>query len=121
MRVFISWSGARSKAVAAALTEWLPGCVQRVQPFMSKDIDAGRAWSKEIADALAESKVGIIVVTPDNHDKPWLHFEAGALAKTLWVDDNTRVIPYLVGLEPHDIPKGPLNTFQAKKADRDGT
>jgi hypothetical protein len=47
---------------------------------------------------------------------PWIHFEAGALAKRM---QEGRVIPLLLDIEFKDI-SGPLTQFQAKKAERDG-
>ena len=42
MKVFISWSGERSKQMAAALKEWLPTAIQYLEPWMSDtDIHAG--------------------------------------------------------------------------------
>ena len=42
MRVFISWSGERSKVLAQALKEWLPLVLHNVEPWMSEvDIAAG--------------------------------------------------------------------------------
>ena len=42
MKVFISWSGTRSKALANALHKWLPMVLQYVEPWVSdSDIDAG--------------------------------------------------------------------------------
>lgn len=47
MKVFISWSGKRSKAMANALKEWIPLIVQHAEPFVSdKDISAGDRWAK---------------------------------------------------------------------------
>ena len=87
---------------------------------MSKiDIDAGKRWSNEIAEQLKATKFGIICLTPTNLSEPWLMFEAGALAKTM--DDNTFVCPYLIGLEPSDIPAGPLDQFKAKRATKNET
>src|SRR5215470_12920914 len=87
--VFLSWSKDRSKAVAQALSEWLPDVIQEIQPWISTSIPAGARWGKDIAAALATIKLGIICVTYENQHEPWLLFEAGALAKTL--DDNTYV------------------------------
>ena len=79
MKVFISWSGAKSKAVADALGEWLPQVLQSVVPFVSSDsIRAGGRWQAEVASALEETSVGIVCVTTDNQVEPWLNFEAGA-------------------------------------------
>lgn len=47
----------------------------------------------------------------------WIHFEAGALSKTV---EKTYVCPLLIaGLEKEDVPY-PLAQFQLKKADKDG-
>ena len=42
MRVFISWSGERSKRVALTLHTWLPDVIQAIEPWMSRrDLGAG--------------------------------------------------------------------------------
>lgn len=110
MRVFISWSGETSRALARCLRDWIPGVVQAARPYFTPDdVVKGSRWSGDIARELAESSIGIICLTRDNLEAPWLMFEAGALAKNL---DRARVCPLLFGLEPTDI-KGPLVHFQA--------
>src|SRR5262249_49198439 len=119
MKVFLSWSGARSKAAAQILRQWLPDVIQSIEPWMSaEDIDAGTRWSAETANKLAESHCGIICLTKDNQTAPWILFEAGALSKT---KENTYVIPYLIDLEPSDILSGPLTQFQPKRANKSET
>lgn len=109
MKVFISWSGERSKALASALREWLPGVIQAVKPFASQhDIDKGSRWSGELGKALESTKTGLLCVTSDNRNAPWLIFEAGVLSKEL---EGARVVPILFGLAPADID-GPLAQFQ---------
>ena len=118
MRVFLSWSGRRSKRVAEGLRDWLPNVIQAVEPWMSAvDVDAGSRWSSEIAYALQESRFGILSLTPENLNAPWLLFEAGALSKTV---TDALVCPYLVGFDAHSL-RGPLSQFQAATADRTGT
>lgn len=119
MKVFISWSGRRSRAVARALRTWIPQIFPTAVPFMSdNDIPAGARWNPEIASKLEDSNFGILCVTPENTEAPWLMFEAGALAKTV---SEARVCPYLIGLEPLDLPNGPLTQFHAQPADENGT
>src|SRR5688572_18638179 len=110
MKVFISWSGERSKAVAVALREWLPDVIQSVHPWLSsEDIDAGLRWNDEVTRELSQTRFGIICLTAENQTAPWILFEAGALAKTI---EKTHVVPYLIGLEPTDVQRGPLAQFQ---------
>lgn len=111
MRVFISWSGPRSQAIADVLRGWLPSVLQAVQPYFSPDdIAKGSRWATDISKELDASKVGLLVITPENQEAPWLLFEAGALGKSL---DLSKVCPLLFGdMEPTDV-KGPLVQFQA--------
>ena len=80
MKVFLSWSGKTSRQVAQAFHDWLPFVIQAVKPFISTgDIDKGKRWSDVLSSELTETAYGILIITPDNFDKPWIHFEAGAL------------------------------------------
>ena len=114
MKIFISWSGSRSKAVAIALRRWIPDVIQFVEPWMSEtDIEAGARWGRDIEKELEETQFGIICVTKDNQNAPWLLFETGALAKTI---AGTFVCPYLIEINPVDLSQGPLTQFQGKRA-----
>ncbi len=105
MKVFLSWSGERSKQVATLLDEWLRCVLQAIRPWIStKDIDRGALWFNEIQDQLQDTTIGIICLTQENKDRPWILFEAGALAKGL---SNSRVCTLLIDLQPSDI-KDPL-------------
>lgn len=118
MKIFVSWSGAQSEAVATALRGWLRKTIHHVDPWMSKsDIQKGSRWNEEIAQNLGLTNFGIICLTPDNLDAPWLLFEAGALSKNT---ENSRVCTYLFRLTPADV-SGPLASFQATRANREDT
>lgn len=117
MKVFISWSGERSRYVAEALRVWLPRVMQAVRPWMSDaDISAGSRWLAEVSSVLDETSIGIICVTQENLSSPWLHFEAGALSKAL---DQSRICPMGLNLKPGQI-SGPLSQFQAVTLDESG-
>ena len=90
MKVFITWSGKKSKAVALALREWIPDVLNNIEAWMSEiDIGAGRRWSEAIALELGVTNCGIICLTKSNLNQPWILFEAGALAKS--ISDDTYV------------------------------
>jgi hypothetical protein len=81
MKVFISWSGAKSLAVAEVLREELPCLINDLEIFVSsEDIEKGTAWFPKIANELKKSHFGIICLTPENLQSRWVHFEAGVLA-----------------------------------------
>lgn len=112
MEIFISWSGVRSKEIAIALRDWLPKVIQSLEPWLSaSDIDKGARWLNEISEKLEKTNFGIICLTPENKDEPWVLFEAGALSKALGV---SFVCPLLFELEPSSL-KEPLSQFQATK------
>lgn len=108
MDIFISWSGDRSRHVATFLENWLRQVIQSTRPWTSDSIEKGTRWSSEIMERLGSTDYGIVVVTPENQEKPWLNFEAGALAKKL---DSARVSTLLVDMEPTDVAM-PLSFFQ---------
>ncbi len=118
MKVFISWSGERSRTLAEALRDWLPKVIQAVNPWMSAvDIERGARWMSDISTQLEQTRFGILCLTPENLDAPWIHFEAGALSKTI---ETTFVCPYLLDLDPTDL-KGPLVQFNAARANKEET
>ena len=111
-KVFISWSGELSRKLGEALRNWLPAALQYVKPYFTPDdVEKGAKWSAEITKELESSNVGIICLTHDNTEKPWILFEAGALSKSI---EKSRVCTLLFNLEPTDV-KGPLTSFQATK------
>jgi hypothetical protein len=116
VKVFLTWSGPVSHAVAKALREWIPLVLQRVNPFLSsEDIRKGSRWQSEIAAELASVSYAIICLTPDNLDAPWIHFEAGAVSKNL---ETGRVTALLIGIAAADV-KLPLSQFQHTIVDRE--
>jgi hypothetical protein len=114
MKVFISWSGRQSRMVAEGLYNWLPSVIQAIEPFLSADIEKGAQWSRELDEALEGTSFGIVVLTPQNLESTWIHFEAGALSKL----SISRVWTLLIALRPTDV-KQPLNRFQATLPDED--
>src|SRR3989304_2155596 len=111
-KVFISWSGELSQKVAEAIRQWLPGVLQFVKPYFTpSDIEKGARWATDILTELSSSQLGIICLTKDNLDRPWILFESGALAKSF---DKSKVCTVLFDVEPADLT-GPLTVFQATR------
>ena len=110
MKVFLSWSGTRSHKVALVFRDWLPSVIQAIVPYVSsEDIDKGARWSTDIAKELEDSTFGILCVTRENINAPWLMFEAGALSKTM---DKSFVSPFLFNIKRSEVD-GPILQFQS--------
>lgn len=108
MKIFLSWSGTRSKEVANLLDQWIRCVIQVARPWNSnRDLDRGSVWFSEINDQLKDTTTGIICITQENKNRPWILFEAGALAKGL---STSRVCTLLIDLHPKDI-EDPLAQF----------
>lgn len=116
MKVFISWSGAISHRVAIVLRDWLPSVIQNIEPYVSsEDIDKGARWSTDIAGELHASTYGLICLTKENLNAPWINFEAGALGKSI---DKARVSPFLFRIKRSEV-EGPILQFQSTIFERD--
>lgn len=111
MKVFLSWSGELSHHVACVFRDWLPSVIQSIKPYVSsEDIDKGARWTTDIAKELEAATFGILIITRDNVNAPWINFEAGALSKTI---DKSRVAPFLFKMKRSEIVEGPLLQFQS--------
>lgn len=115
MNTFLSWSGAKSHAVALAFADWIPTVLNGVKPWISsKDIDKGATWITAIKQALNDSQgIGIFFVTRDNHASSWLLFEAGSIASL----GHERVCVVYVDIEPSEL-QPPLSLFQGTKLEK---
>jgi hypothetical protein len=109
-KVFISWSGDTSHALALALRDWLPEVLQAVEPWVStEDIAKGQLWLPAVTAALKEARFGICCLTPENINSPWMAFEAGAMVAHQGAKE--RVAPVLLGLKTTDAI-GPYGSLQ---------
>lgn len=116
MKVFISWSGNISLKVALVFRDWLPSVIQSIEPYVSaEDIDKGARWSTNIAKELENSTFGILCVTKENLEAPWLSFEAGALSKTM---EKAFVSPFLFDIKRSEV-QGPILQFQSTIFEKD--
>jgi hypothetical protein len=67
---------------------------------------------------LEQTDFGIVVLTPESLLAPWIHYEAGALAKKV---ETGAVSPYLVDIPEKTTVTGPLAQFQSKLANEKET
>ena len=116
MKVFISWSGDRSKQLGGAIREWLPNVLQFTRPYFTpSDIEKGARWDNEISKELEQSQFGIFVMTQEALSSSWIMFEAGAISKVV---EKARVCAIVFGINTTDLV-GPLTTFQATVFNKD--
>jgi hypothetical protein len=112
MKIFISWSGDVSLAIARVLRDWLHTVLPHARAWLSAhDVEYGERWNREMSRELDESSVGIICIVGENLRAPWIHFEAGALSKSKNAD-TSRVVPLLFGVDVSELP-ATLSQFQA--------
>ena len=123
-KIFVCWSGERGRGFAEACQKWLGDLFpERVNVLISVEIEKGTVWFDELTDSLRGARLGIICLTPEGIDSPWVHFEAGMLAKDVHEDQTltpvpgatrSRILPFLLGVEW--ALAGPLGAYQGTSA-----
>jgi hypothetical protein len=108
MQVFISWSGEVSRQAAEEFKRWLGNVIQAVEPWVSGDIEKGARWGAEVSKKLEQAAFGVICLTADNLNAPWILFEAGALSR----NPSERVCTLLLDVVPTQV-QPPLSQFQS--------
>lgn len=113
MKIFICWSEQPSQAIAECLTKWLPRFMPGTEPFCSVEgIRSGARWFSEVGESLRASQYAVLCMTPTNLTSHWIHFEAGAISKSI---DKAYVVPLLFsGAKVSDLST-PLSEFQARQ------
>jgi hypothetical protein len=115
MKIFISQSGPRSRQLALALSAFIRMVLQDTEPWVyQRGIDKGTRSLPAITDTLEKTSAGIICLTPENSNEPWILFEAGALPRR----SGDRVWTILPDVEDSQV-EPPLGQFQHAKADKD--
>jgi nucleoside 2-deoxyribosyltransferase len=107
MKIFISWSKAKSKEIAIETKKFLKELSEKIDVFVSEeDIYAGEDVQNKIIKNITECDVVVLCFTKENKKSPWLIFEAG-YARAL----NRNVIPILFDDDPnwHSWIDNPMN------------
>ena len=118
-KIFLCWSKSRSEAIATAWFRLLPDILRNVQPILSTEFQKGTEWSKLLRRDLDQARTGIVFLTPENVDAPWIHFEAGALATAIG-NRNGDVFTYIYAFDPARLT-GPLSAYHATVATKADT
>lgn len=117
MKIFMSWSGEKSRTFAEELKPWLEQVLPGTDVWLSsEDIDKGTIWFTEIIGELERCHCGVICVTRENHLSPWIHFEAGGMVKGL---GKGHVATILLDIDYPDLEQ-PLNQFNGTRLNREG-
>lgn len=110
--IFISWGGEKAKKYADNLKAILNKVFEKdAATFYSGNIGSGKIWLDKINEALRESKIGIIILTKESVNKPWVNFESGAIFKA--DKKNASIIPVYVDVTNADLDNHPLKFFQS--------
>lgn len=117
--IFISWSKPLAEYFAKEYKKSILRILNEddVNVFFSQDLKAGRNPQQEIRSALAKSVIGLVILTPDSIQSPWLLVEAGAIAMSGQVDRNKVFLPLVVGIKSSDkflenFPFKPTNQYK---------
>ena len=114
-KVFIAWSGDKSKAVGSKLQRRFQTILPNLKIIFSPSFTPGAAWANRLQLSLRTANYAILCVTKEGLDSRWMNFEAGAAWKAL---RQNSVCPLLLNVEANDL-SGPLSLFQAKRFARE--
>jgi len=115
--IVLTWSGRTSHAFASLLYEWLPRVVPGVKTWISsEDIAKGDRWFPELMSQLEKTTTCVVSVTRENHNAPWVYYEAGVIAAK---QQRGKICTVLFGVTTKSIKDTPLAQFQATETDKD--
>jgi len=85
---------------------------------LSTEFQKGEEWFQLLRRGLDNARTGIVFLTPENADAPWIHFEAGALATA--VGNRHGLFTYVYVFDPGSLT-GPLSAYQSTVATKEDT
>lgn len=118
LKIFISWSGERSRAIALGIHQLIGDVLQNAEPFVSAhDLEPGERWADRLDKELVNTFFGVVCLTPENLTSTWIHYECGALRKAV---EKSRVCPILFEIDSPTDVVGPLLQFQSVSLNKEG-
>ncbi|MBS7577988.1 MULTISPECIES: hypothetical protein [unclassified Enterococcus] len=115
VRIFLSWSGLRSKELARIFKTYINDLFPKANIYLSLDIAGGNRWRENLEKGLEDRNFSIIFLTEANLNSKWLYFEAGALSKAMV---NDRIQPFLYNLSLSNLSE-PLSSYQAREINKE--
>lgn len=116
-KVFISYSGAMSKAISELIHTWLKHTLQTVELLYTPAfIQPGQRIHLMLFEALAQADIALLIYTKEGLNCSRMVFEAGYVCKA---KANGGVISLLFGLTPEVLPE-PINAFQCEVFSNNG-
>lgn len=118
MKIFISWSKARSKIVADGLADLIRAVVKGAEPWVSfHRLSGGEEFVPRLHKHLNEAQFAIICITEDTYESPWIFYELGLLRRK-----GVKVCPYLIDPKmPHNRLPVLLPGRQSRRANKNDT
>jgi TIR domain len=116
VRVFMSWSGDTSLLVAKAVCEGIELLSDRLEPWLSEDLEPGEEWASTLIPQIRKARLAVLCLTRHNVGAAWIAFETGAYYSSR---AGQVVVPLLFGIAPADV-EFPLGLFQGVTADANG-
>ena len=116
MNLFIGWSGETSGKIAPILGKWLFRTFDKHISVVSppSSIEKGSDWGESLNKMMNGADCGLLCVTEDNVNSPWLAYEAGILSRNAQL-----VVPLLFDVYSLSFDS-PFLAFQPIPFDFDG-
>lgn len=117
MMLFIGWSKDASRAIAQTFRDWILEVNSKIFPFVSfEDIRPGMDWRKTLSQSLMKANFGVLCMTEENLNAPWLLYETGLLSMATSQnnpDGEPRIAPILFGVAHTDSLPDALHPYQS--------
>ena len=95
------------------MKHWLEDNIANLDVFVSHEIGLGDDWKRFIDKKLINAEMGLLILTPENVNSPWVLFESGTIYKT------GRLFPFLCGRDKGNI-EGPFQGINHAEFSKDG-
>lgn len=108
-KIFISWSGDLTKEIANNFFNLLNNVFSNMcsRIFFSRNIEYGKYWYDRINNNLEKASYGVVFLSKNNLNSPWLNYELGGLSV-----GNTENLTFFRVNQNVDTSHSPVNARQ---------